>query len=95
MIQSDLDTLKEKSTDLRDSAKLAEQLIQYANRFRLSKPEIETASQKAKALFDREYKYTESLETIATALDKVEPGSYKRLEDSYISRYKPNKTSSK
>ncbi|TDG74369.1 hypothetical protein C5L31_000936 [Secundilactobacillus malefermentans] len=83
MIQSDLDTLKEKSTDLRDSAKLAEQLIQYANRFRLSKPEIETASQKAKALFDREYKYTESLETIATALDKVEPGSYKRLEDSY------------
>ncbi|GAK47931.1 septation ring formation regulator EzrA [Secundilactobacillus oryzae JCM 18671] len=83
MIQSDLDTLKEKSNDLRDSAKLSEQLIQYANRYRINNPEIDEASKKAKDLYDKEFKYTESLETIATALDKVEPGSYKRLEDNY------------
>ncbi|MCH5462072.1 septation ring formation regulator EzrA [Lactobacillus sp. LC28-10] len=89
MIQSDLDILTEKTNDLIDSAKLAEQLIQYANRYRMTHDEVATASQEAQRLFDEEYDYAKSLETIATVLDEVEPGSYKRLEDRYYQSKQP------
>lgn len=83
MIQSDLDILKEKTTDLIDSSQLAEQLIQYANRYRMSHDDVAAASDEAQRLFDEDYNYAKSLESIATVLDRVEPGSYKRLEDNY------------
>ncbi|MFC6254792.1 septation ring formation regulator EzrA [Secundilactobacillus hailunensis] len=89
MIQSDLDSLTEKTNDLIDSAQLAEQLIQYANRYRMTHDEVAKASQEAQRLFDEDYDYPKSLETIATVLDEVEPGSYKRLEDRY---YKSKKS---
>jgi septation ring formation regulator len=89
MIQSDLDILTEKTNDLIDSAQLAEQLIQYANRYRMTHEEVSTASQEAQRLFDEDYDYAKSLETIATVLDEVEPGSYKRLEDRYYQSKKP------
>lgn len=89
MIQSDLDILTEKTNDLIDSAQLAEQLIQYANRYRLTHEEVAAASQEAQRLFDEEYDYPKSLETIATVLDEVEPGSYKRLEDRYYQSKQP------
>lgn len=89
MIQSDLDILTEKTNDLIDSAQLAEQLIQYANRYRMTHEEVATASQEAQRLFDEDYDYAKSLETIATVLDEVEPGSYKRLEDRYYQSKKP------
>lgn len=83
MIQSDLETLKERTTDLMDSSQLAEQLIQYANRYRMTHDDVATASDEAQRIFDTEFNYAKSLETIATVLDRVEPGSYKRLEDNY------------
>ncbi|WP_054710363.1 septation ring formation regulator EzrA [Secundilactobacillus paracollinoides] len=86
MIESDLDILAEKTTDLVDSAELSEQLLQYANRYRLTHDEVAKASQEAQRLFDQEFDYAKSLETIATVLDQVEPGSYKRLEDNYYKR---------
>ncbi|HBF75348.1 MAG TPA: septation ring formation regulator EzrA, partial [Lactobacillus sp.] len=89
MIQSDLDILTEKTNDLIDSAQLAEQLIQYANRYRMTHEEVATASQEAQRLFDEDYDYPKSLETIATVLDEVEPGSYKRLEDRYYKTKNP------
>lgn len=89
MIQSDLDILTEKTADLVDSAQLAEQLIQYANRYRLTHDEVAKASGEAQRLFDEEYDYARSLETIATVLDQVEPGSYKRLEDRYYQSKQP------
>lgn len=89
MIQSDLDILTEKTNDLVDSAQLAEQLIQYANRYRLSHEEVATASAEAQRLFDEEFDYAKSLETIATILDQIEPGSYKRLEDRYYQSKQP------
>lgn len=89
MIQSDLDILTEKTDDLVDSAQLAEQLIQYANRYRMTHEEVATASQEAQRLFDEDFDYAKSLETIATVLDHVEPGSYKRLEDRYYKSKAP------
>ncbi|MTV83011.1 septation ring formation regulator EzrA [Secundilactobacillus folii] len=83
MIQSDLDILSEKTEDLVDSAQLAEQLIQYANRYRITNEEVATASKEAQRLFDEDFDYAKSLETIATAVDQVDAGAYKKLEDRY------------
>lgn len=81
--QSDLDVLSEKTNDILDSASLTERLLQYANRYRLRYPEIADAATEADSLFNREYNYSASLEKIATAVDNVEPGAYKKIEDDY------------
>lgn len=86
IIQTDLDTLQEKTDDLMDSAQLAEQLLQYANRYQTSHENVAEASKKAAELFEKDHQYAQALETIATVLDDVEPGSYKRLEDAYYQR---------
>jgi len=86
IIQTDLDTLEEKTNDLLDSAQLAEQLMQYANRYQTSHKEVAEASHQASELFEKKHEYAQALETIATVLDQVEPGSYKRLEDAYYQR---------
>lgn len=83
IVQADLETLQEKTADLRDSSQLAERLLQYANRYRDDNEQVDSAAKKAQELFNHDFNYSGSLETIATVLDKVEPGSYKRLEDSY------------
>lgn len=82
IVQSDLENLQEHTDDIRDSAELTERLLQYSNRLVADHPEIEKAQQKAQAQYDK-YDYDASLETIATALEDAEPGSYKRLENSY------------
>ena len=82
VVQSDLGTLRERTTSLRDSAELTERLIQYAHRLSVDHEEIEKAIEEAQTLFS-EYKYAESLETLGTAVEEAEPGSFKRLEDSY------------
>lgn len=86
IIQTDLDTLQEKTDDLIDSSQLAEQLLQYANRYQTSHDNVAEASQKAEELFEKKFEYAQALETIATVLNEVEPGSYKRLEDAYYDR---------
>ncbi|MGX6428189.1 septation ring formation regulator EzrA [Levilactobacillus yonginensis] len=86
IIQTDLDTLREKTEDLIDSSQLAEQLLQYANRYQTSHDNVAEASEKAAQLFEHDFQYAQALETIATVLDEVEPGSYKRLEDAYYAR---------
>ncbi|GKT03517.1 septation ring formation regulator EzrA [Furfurilactobacillus sp. WILCCON 0119] len=83
MIQADMSTLNEKSQDLRDSALLAEQLMQYANRYRQNNEIMATAWTKAQREFGQQYRYAEALETMASALDQVEPGAYKRIENNY------------
>ena len=81
MVEADLETLHTKTNDLRDSVELTERLLQYANRFPNDET-VEKAAQEARQLFS-EYEYAKSLEKIGTALEEVEPGSFKRLEDSY------------
>lgn len=81
MVEADLEKLQDKTNDLRDSAELTERLQQYANRFAGSE-KVAAAAKKSQRLFDQ-YNYAGSLEAIATALEEVEPGSYKRIEDSY------------
>ena len=84
MTQEDLNSLKEKSNDLIDSALLTEQLLQYANRYRHSHPDVQAAINQAAELFNKKYSYKTAVDVLATALDKVEPGAYQKVEKSYF-----------
>ncbi|MFC6201974.1 septation ring formation regulator EzrA [Lactiplantibacillus nangangensis] len=86
VIQGDMATLKEKTTDLIDSAVLSEQLLQYANRYKTNHADVQAASAEAQRLFNEDHDYAHSLEVIATAIDKVDAGAYKRIEDSYYTQ---------
>ncbi|USS87692.1 septation ring formation regulator EzrA [Fructilactobacillus hinvesii] len=82
-IKRDRDQLQAKTSDLIDQSLLAEQVIQYANRYAATNPQMAQAIRKAQEQFERDYRYEDSLATIATALDQVEPGAFNRIEESY------------
>ena len=84
IIQSDMDNLEEMTTKLIDDAVLAEQAMQFANRFITTDDEIARASQKAHEAFDQEFDYTKSLATIATALESQYPRTYQKIEQEYF-----------
>ncbi|MDC2838869.1 septation ring formation regulator EzrA [Limosilactobacillus mucosae] len=89
IVQDDLATLQEKTDDLRDSAELTERLIQYANRLSIDHEEINDAIAQAQNEFNR-YNYPGSLEILEKAVEKVEPGSYKQMEQRYYAELKRN-----
>ncbi|WP_295729834.1 septation ring formation regulator EzrA [uncultured Limosilactobacillus sp.] len=87
IVQEDLETLHDKTDNLRDSAALTERMIQYANRLSTTNETIDASIQKAQSLFDR-HEYSAALETIGTALEETEAGSFKRLEKDYYEQMK-------
>ena len=89
IVQDDLEMLQEKTDDLRDSAELTERLIQYANRLSIDHEEINDAIAQAQNEFNR-HNYPGSLEILEKAVEKVEPGSYKRMEQHYYTELKRN-----
>lgn len=84
-LDEDISQLKDQSRALIDAAGMTEQLLQYANRYKTSHPDIDLAVTEAKAKY-RNYQYQEAADTIATALEKVEPGSYQKVEDDYLNQ---------
>lgn len=86
LIQDDLDKLKVKTNNLIDSALITEQLLQYANRYRIDFPEIQTACEEAQAVFNREFDYPKSVDILATALERIDPGAYTQVEKNYYSQ---------
>lgn len=81
-VQGDVSELIDRTNKVRDSAELTARLMQYGLRFVDDNQEIDTAITETQKLYDR-YEYEQSLETIGAALEKAEPGSFKRLEDNY------------
>lgn len=81
-VQGDVSELIDRTNKVRDSAELTARLMQYGLRFVDDNQEIDAAITEAQKLYDR-YEYEQSLETIGAALEKAEPGSFKRLEDNY------------
>ncbi len=84
LCEEDLDLLDKKTHDLVDAAALTEQMLQYANRYRHTHEEIREAIDKSYYLFNKEHHYQEALDEIGTALERVEPGAFKRIEDFYF-----------
>lgn len=84
LCDDDIELLIEKTEELVDSALLTEYMLQYANRYRHTHPEIASAITESLTLFNAEFDYHEALEHIATALEEVEPGSFKKVEKNYL-----------
>ena len=82
--EDELKMLDTRTKELVDAAALTEQLMQYANRYRHSNPEIKAAIQHGLVLFNDEYRHQDALDTIATSLERVEPGAFERLEKFYF-----------
>ncbi|WP_077621230.1 septation ring formation regulator EzrA [Sediminibacillus massiliensis] len=70
----------DQTEQLLDQAALVELVIQYANRYRSQHPDLASKLGEAETLF-RDYEYEEALEHAAKALEEIEPGALKRLED--------------
>ncbi|PAK98753.1 septation ring formation regulator EzrA [Lactobacillus kefiranofaciens] len=85
-ISDDVERLKREADDIINSANLVELTMQYSNKY-ADKDTMKQAQKRALQLFD-EFNYKEALDTIATALEKAEPGSYQRLENAYYSEQK-------
>ncbi|WP_225047109.1 septation ring formation regulator EzrA [Lacticaseibacillus kribbianus] len=85
LIQSaeDIEQLKQKSRDLIQAAGMTEELLQYANRYKTTHSDVAQAVADTKAAYAR-YDYKQAADTIATALEAMEPGSYKKVEDDYL-----------
>jgi septation ring formation regulator len=62
---------------------MCEQLLQYANRYKTSHPEVDKAVVQAKDLYQH-YNYAQAADVIAAALEQVEPGAYQKVEDDYL-----------
>lgn len=81
-VSSDIDQLKQQSRDVIDAAGMTEQLLQYANRYKASHEAVAQAMTQAQAAY-AQYDYQTAADTIATALEAVEAGSYQKVADDY------------
>ena len=63
-----------------ENARLAEKVIQYGNRYRARNPQLRLNLDIAEQAF-RNYEYKSALEQAATAVEEVEPGALKRIEE--------------
>ena len=82
--QEDLEKLDKETHELVDAAALTEQMMQYANRYRHSHPDIKASIDRSLDLFTNTYQYQEALDEIGTALERVEPGAFARIENFYF-----------
>ena len=88
-ISDDVERLKREADDIINSADLVQLTLQYSNKYS-DNGSIQNAQKKAMDLYEQDYNYKDALDTIATAIEKVEPGSYQRLENLYYSDKKNN-----
>ena len=88
-ISDDVERLKREADDIINCADLVELTLQYSNKYSNNEA-VKKAQTKAMELYSQEFNYKDALDTIATALEKVEPGSYQRLENAYYSDKKNN-----
>ncbi|MBT8823340.1 septation ring formation regulator EzrA [Lactobacillus delbrueckii subsp. bulgaricus] len=86
-ISDDVDRLQREAEDIISSANLFELTMQYSNKF-LDNETVVWARRNAMKLYDRDYNYKDALDTIATAVERAEPGSYQRIENAYYQEQK-------
>jgi septation ring formation regulator len=67
------------TTDILESAMLAEKVIQYGNRYRSRYPIISKALLEAENAF-RQYDYQNALEQAATSIEEIDPSAIKKIE---------------
>ncbi|WP_047981576.1 septation ring formation regulator EzrA [Ornithinibacillus contaminans] len=83
--ESAVELVMEQTEIMLDQARLTEQVIQYANRYRSKYPLLAAKLAEAESLF-RNYEYELALEQAASAIEEVEPGALKRIEANQMIR---------
>lgn len=81
--KEDLAHLQEKAEDILENAKFLEAVVQYSNRYRMDYPELAESLNKAERHFYGDYNYKKALEIAVTALEKVEPSAFKKIEKAF------------
>ncbi|WP_312682768.1 septation ring formation regulator EzrA [Lactococcus taiwanensis] len=84
VITEDMHVLKEATTNMTDHAVLAEQLIQYANRYKASNEQVAQGISRALQLFERDRDYDGSFDEISKTLEIAEPGAASRISGVYF-----------
>lgn len=79
----DVANLKDATDEMVDKARLAEDLMQYANRYKTTNERVAKSIGRAYQLFERDRNYASSFEEISVALDEVEPGASERISNVY------------
>lgn len=69
-----------KISEMLENALLTERIIQYGNRYRAAHPATHARLLEAEMAF-RQFRYAKALEEAATAVEEVEPGAMKRIEE--------------
>jgi septation ring formation regulator len=75
-----VELLSSKTEEMVEQAYLVEQVIQYGNRYRGRSLHMAEKLAEAEIAF-RNFEYSRALEEAATALEKVEPGALKKVQD--------------
>ncbi|MBY0222341.1 septation ring formation regulator EzrA [Mammaliicoccus sciuri] len=75
-----VDDVCKKAEDLIENAMLVERIIQYGNRYRASHPEVHQKLVQAEDSF-MQFRYMKALEEAATAVEDVEPGAMKKIQE--------------
>ncbi|WP_439442550.1 septation ring formation regulator EzrA [Listeria aquatica] len=81
--KEDLAHLQEKAEDILENAKFVEAVVQYSNRYRMDYPELAESLNKAERHFYGDHNYKKALEIAVTALEKVEPSAFKKIEKAF------------
>lgn len=82
--KSAVEAALEKTNMMLDQARLTEQVIQYANRYRSKDPILAAKLLEAEQFFHRS-EYELALEQAASAVEEIEPGALKKIEKIYES----------
>ncbi|WP_153722925.1 septation ring formation regulator EzrA [Sporosarcina cascadiensis] len=75
-----VDDVCEKTEDMIENAMLVERIIQYGNRYRASHPQVHQKLLQAEDSF-MQFRYMKALEEAATAVEDVEPGAMKKIQE--------------
>ncbi|CAM3759950.1 septation ring formation regulator EzrA [Mesobacillus zeae] len=75
-----VEKLSNTTTEMVENVMLAEKVIQYGNRYRSKHQSVAKGLMQAEESF-RSYDYRRALEEAATAIEKVEPGALKKIEE--------------
>ena len=78
-----VEKLASTTQEMVDNVKLAERVIQYGNRYRSSYPTVAKGLKSAEDAF-RNYDYRQALEEAAAAIEEVEPGALKKIENIFV-----------
>jgi len=75
-----VEDVSNKVEELLENVMLIERIIQYGNRYRTTNQEVHMQLLEAEESF-REFRYAKALEEAAIAVEAVEPGAMKRIEE--------------